>query len=33
MCGAEVRVLLRWVDGSTMEIGMTDSPTSDVTCS
>lgn len=33
MCGAEVRVLFRWVDGSTMEIGMTDSTTSDVTCS
>lgn len=32
LCGAEVRVLFRWVDGSNMEIGMTETSTSDVTC-
>lgn len=33
LCGAEVLVLFRWVDGSVMAIGMTDSSTSDVACS
>lgn len=32
LCGAEVRVLFRWLDASTMEIGMTETTTSDVTC-
>ena len=33
LCGAEVVVLFRWLDGSVMEIGMTDALTTDVTCS
>lgn len=32
LCSANVRVLLRWVDGATMEIGMTDAAAGSVTC-
>jgi hypothetical protein len=32
LCGAEVTVLFRWVDATTLEIGMTEAVTSDVTC-
>lgn len=32
LCGAEVRVLFRWVDQTTLEIGMTETVTTDVTC-
>jgi hypothetical protein len=32
LCGATVRVLFRWLDASTREIGMTEASTSDVTC-
>ncbi|MCB9593207.1 MAG: hypothetical protein H6719_10785 [Sandaracinaceae bacterium] len=32
LCGATVTVLFRWLDASTMEIGMTQATTSDVTC-
>ncbi|MBX3273584.1 MAG: hypothetical protein KF729_25190 [Sandaracinaceae bacterium] len=32
LCAGPVRVLLRWLDGSTREIGMADTVTSDVTC-
>jgi hypothetical protein len=33
LCDAEVTVLFRWLDGSTLEIGMTEAVTTDVTCS
>ncbi|MGE0790666.1 MAG: hypothetical protein AB7S26_33640 [Sandaracinaceae bacterium] len=31
-CGAEVTVLLRWTDGTTGELGMFETTTTDVTC-
>lgn len=33
LCGAEVTVLFRWLDGATLEIGMTETSTTDVVCS
>ena len=32
LCGADVRVLFRWLDTSSSEIGMTEANTGDVTC-
>lgn len=32
LCGAEARVLFRWLDSTMTEIGMTEAVTSDVTC-
>lgn len=32
LCGADVRVLVRWIDQATLEIGMTETSTSDVIC-